>query len=35
MTLIRAESERYDVVGFGKVTSKSLTSGQVLRSQMN
>ena len=35
MTLIRAETERYDIVGFSKVTSKSLTSGQVLRSQMN
>ena len=35
MTLIRAETKRYDIVGFSKVTSKSLTSGQVLRSQMN
>ena len=27
ITLIRAETERYDIVGFSKVTAKSLASG--------
>ena len=27
ITLIRAETERYDIVRFSKVTTKSLTSG--------
>ena len=27
MTLIRAETERFDIVGFSKVTSKPLASG--------
>ena len=27
MTLIRGETEMYDVVGFSKVTTKSLASG--------
>ena len=37
ITLIRAETERYDIVRFSKVTTKSLIwpREQALRSQMN
>ena len=35
MSLIRAETERCDIVSFSKVTTKSLASEQALRSQMN
>ena len=35
ITLIRAETERYDIVRFSKGTTKSLPREQALRSQMN